>query len=418
MKFILSVLSVLFFIRLNAQSNLEVFLFDIETADNTFKISDGKNISNNEGYDSQPSFLDERYIVFASTRNGQTDIAKYDTRYGSKLWINFSESSEYTPLKIPNENAVSAVSLDKDGKQRLNSYSLSTGKSTELLQDLIVAYYTWFDESNIVSAVIEDKLLNLFVTNPKNGKSKKYATNVGRSFHKIPNSNLVSFISKENENQWQIKSLNPATGDIKTIANTIDGVEDICWLNNKTIVSSKENKLFKLTLQKDNNWKEISELSGIKSISRIIINSESTKLLIVADIGGEDKNNSKENPTKNDSSSQNSSNTPNAIEDIVQKQLDAYNARDINAFMAAYSKDIQLFNYPNELRSEGHNTMRESYSSFFEKVPDLHCKILERIVIGNKIIDHEFITANGNTFKAVAIYEVENGLISKVTFIQ
>ena len=40
-----------------------------------------------------------------------------------------------------------------------------------------------------------------------------------------------------------------------------------------------------------------------------------------------------------------------------------------------------------------------------------------RIVIGNKVIDKEYITANGDTFSAVAIYEVANGKIAKVTFI-
>lgn len=83
--------------------------------------------------------------------------------------------------------------------------------------------------------------------------------------------------------------------------------------------------------------------------------------------------------------------------------------------MATYTKDIKLYNFPNDLRSEGQEPMKESYKSFFESTPDLHCKILYRIVTGNKIIDHELVTANGCTFKAVAVYETENGLICKVT---
>jgi hypothetical protein len=279
---LLSVLPLIMF----AQPNTEVVLFDLDTKNGSFELSNFKNISNNEGYDNQPSFLDDNYVLFASTRNRQTDIVKYHMDYDSKSWINFSKGGEYSPLKIPNKNAVSAVRLDTDGKQRLYTYSLSNGESTELIADLVVAYYTWYDENTIVSAIIEENGLNLYVTNLQNGISKKYATNVGRSFHKIPNTNLVSFISKENENNWQIKSLNPKTGVIKVIANTLQGVEDICWAGTNTILSGKESILYKLTLQKDTNWKEIANLksNGINAITRIATNTESNKLLIAGDV--------------------------------------------------------------------------------------------------------------------------------------
>jgi hypothetical protein len=103
---------------------------------------------------------------------------------------------------------------------------------------------------------------------------------------------------------------------------------------------------------------------------------------------------------------------------IVQKQLDAYNGRDIDAFMNTYTEDVQLFNFPMERRSQGQTEMRTGYAGYFETTPDLHCEIKNRIVIGNKVIDEEFITANGNNFSAVAIYEVENGKIAKVTFLR
>lgn len=103
---------------------------------------------------------------------------------------------------------------------------------------------------------------------------------------------------------------------------------------------------------------------------------------------------------------------------IVQKQLDAYNARDIDAFMATYTEDIELYNFPNELRSEGQEAMRKSYAGFFEATPDLHCEIRNRIIIGNTVIDEEYLTVNGKHFSAVAIYEVEGEKIAKVTFLR
>lgn len=408
-----------------AQSNTEVFLFDLEATPSKIELKNAKNISNNEGYDNQPSFLNERYILFASNRNGQTDIAKYDTRYDSKSWLNFTEGGEYTPLKHPNKNEISAVRLDANGKQRLYSYNASNGESKELISGLVVAYYTWYDEHNIVSAVIEDNNLNLFVSNLQDGTNRKYATNVGRSFHRIPNSDLVSFISKDNENHWQIKSLNPETGAIKLIANTIEGVEDICWLDSKTLLSGKDSKLYKLRLQRDNNWKEITDLASnnITQITRLAVNSEANKLLIAGDIVSKTETQDSQEDTSEESADTNDSTTETstdsrAIEAIVQKNLDAYNARDIDAFMDDYADDVKLYAYPNTLQTEGKTAMRNSYKDWFQRTPDLRAFVKKRIVIGNKVIDEEQVTANGKIIEAVAIYEVENGKIIKVTFIQ
>ena len=406
----------------NAQSNTEIFLYDVDASSSQIELKNPKNLSNNEGYDNQPSFLNDRYIVFAASRNGQTDIAKYDTRYDSKSWFNFSEGGEYTPLKIPKKNEISAVRLDTDGKQRLYSYNMSNGNSTELISDLVVAYYTWFDINTIVSAAIEGDDLNLFVTNLQDNTSIKYVTNVGRSFHRIPNSNLISFIAKEDENQWQIKSLNPKTGATTLIANTMTAVEDICWLNDNTMLCGKDNLLYKLRLNKDHDWKPITDLSseGITKITRLSINAESNKLLIAGDIAIQSTQTESQQNTTIETEEPTSDNTTKTsqVEAIVQRNLEAYNARNIDAFMADYADDIKTYTYPNTLRTEGKDAMRKGYSEWFDSVKDLRAFVKKRIVLGNKVIDEEQVTANGEIFNAVAIYEVENGKITKVTFIQ
>ncbi|WP_411767069.1 nuclear transport factor 2 family protein [Winogradskyella sp. A3E31] len=395
-----------------AQPDTEVYLFEIKVNNSQPELRNGKNISNNAGYDNQPNFYSDDIILFASTRNGQTDIASYTIKSGKLDYIsNTKKGGEYSPQKIPKKFAISAVRLDDDGKQRLYEYTWSDGTSTELIKDLVVAYYTWSDENTVVSAVIEDENLNLYASNISNGTNRKYATKVGRSFHIIPGSNLVSYISKQNDAQWQIRSVDPSTGNTRLLANTLKDVEDICWLDNRTILSAKGSIVYKLTLQQDNNWKKVADLSsqGISTISRLAVNGNSTQLALAAETNI-DENTSTSNTSQ--------SSTPSEAEAIVQKQLDAYNARDIDAFMATYTNNVKIFNFPNTLMSEGQAAMRPGYETFFKNTPDLHCEILERIVIGNKVIDHEYVTVNGNTFKAVAIYEVENGLIAKVTFIR
>ena len=77
-----------------SQPNTEVFLFDIDNSKSDLRLSNYKNISNNDGYDNQPSFLDNETILFSSTRKGQTDIVRYSIKYDTKIWINFTEGSE------------------------------------------------------------------------------------------------------------------------------------------------------------------------------------------------------------------------------------------------------------------------------------------------------------------------------------
>lgn len=372
--------------------NTEVYLFDIINKNEELSLTNKRNISNNDGYDNQPSFYNDNLVTFVSTIKNQTDIATFHIKENRVSFMNSTPNGgEYSPLKIPNSIDFSAVRLDNDGKQRLYRYDFRTGKPTELIKGLVVAYYTWYDEKTVVSAVIEDGKLSLYVSDIKTGTNTKYADNIGRSFHKIPNSKFVSFIHK-NEEKWTIKSLNPSTGETDTILDLPTKTEDICWLIDGSLLIPMDNVIYKFNPKKDKRFNVLANFddNNLQKITRISTNEIGTMLALVSEV---------------------------SPEVIVQKQLDAYNARDIDAFMATYTKDVKLFNFPNELRSEGQEAMKNSYKGFFESTPDLHCKILYRIVTGNKVIDHELVTANGSTFKAVAVYEVENGLISKVTFL-
>jgi len=193
-----------------SQPNTDVFLFDLNTENGKFELSNMKNISDNEGYDNQSSFLNDNTILYVGTRNGQTDIVKYNINYDSKIFINHTEGSEYSPLKIPNQNAVSSIRLEKDGVQKLYKYNLKNGESEVLIENIIIGYHVWYNDNVLVSSVLEDDGLSLYTTNFKKQKNNKLDSKIGRSLHKIPNTNLVSYISKQDSINWEIKSLNPA----------------------------------------------------------------------------------------------------------------------------------------------------------------------------------------------------------------
>lgn len=386
----LSFLFIFLSISVFSQSNAEVFLFDLSKDG---KLSNQKNISNNPGYDSQPSFYSKDQILFASTRNDQTDILLYNINTNKKVDFlsNTPKGGEYSPQRIPNSSNVSAVRLDNDGLQRFYSYDIKTKQSKELIAELKVAYPMWFDKNTVVSSVIVGDDLDLIVSNLKSGENYTVQKKVGRSFHHIPNSGLVSYISKANE-QWEIRSLDIKTKKTQKIVSTSENFEDICWLPNGTILQAKGDQILKFNPKTDSDWSVFHSFnnSSIHKISRIRVNKEGTKIAIVA----------QEDPVF-----------------FVEQQLKAYNNRNIEAFVKAFAKDVKVYNFPNTLDYEGRDNMRKGYADFFKNTKDLHCRIVKRIVKGNIVIDEELVTANGRTFGAVAIYEIENGTITKVTFL-
>lgn len=107
-------------------------------------------------------------------------------------------------------------------------------------------------------------------------------------------------------------------------------------------------------------------------------------------------------------------------EDVVQQQVNAYNARDIEAFLVTYSPEIKIYDHPDNMRFSGLEEMKERYNTFFKKNPNLHVEIVNRMVLSNYVIDREKITgfSNSQTKHAIVIYKVQDGSINLVWIIR
>jgi hypothetical protein len=110
------------------------------------------------------------------------------------------------------------------------------------------------------------------------------------------------------------------------------------------------------------------------------------------------------------------SSTPEAV---VQRQLDAYNARDIDALMATYADDVQHFEHPSALLADGAAQVRARQQVRLQE-PNLHAKLLNRMVMGNTVIDHERVTRTfpegTGSIELIARYEVQGNTIAKAWF--
>jgi len=103
---------------------------------------------------------------------------------------------------------------------------------------------------------------------------------------------------------------------------------------------------------------------------------------------------------------------------VIARQLDAYNARDVEAILATYAPDACQYELPGTLVASGADQIRARMALRFEE-PDLHARLLQRSVMGNIVIDHEIVTRNFpeglGTLELVAIYDVRDGKIQSAT---
>ena len=108
-------------------------------------------------------------------------------------------------------------------------------------------------------------------------------------------------------------------------------------------------------------------------------------------------------------------------EPVVQAQLDAYNAHDLDAFVACYAEDVAVRGFPGGvLRYRGRDALRGSYRELFEAHPALRAELTNRILLGPYCIDHERVhgaRADGRAVPVVAIYLVRGEVITDVWFV-
>ena len=104
--------------------------------------------------------------------------------------------------------------------------------------------------------------------------------------------------------------------------------------------------------------------------------------------------------------------------EIVQRQLEAYNARDLAAFVAMYADDIRIYRMPaTEPAISGKAALSEFYAGKRFNLPALHAELLGRIATGNKVVDHERIRGIAEGLvEAVAVYQVGAAQIEQVWF--
>lgn len=268
-----------------AQPATEVYLLNIKKDGNSFNVvpnSKPINISNNSGYDNQPSFIEKlNAVAYVSSRNKKpTDVFLYDLATAKIKQLTNNSQAEYSPKTTPDGKYISVV---KDVDQNLTRISLD-GLVTEKLYTSkdSIGYYCWLNESEIAAFTLSKPKVTLKLINIKN-KTEKYLTDsIGRSLYKyrdgivicqkLKKGSYVSFIDKK--------------GVITQIIELPKNTEDFYLTSDGWLFSSNESSVIYCNVQSKNiGWQELADLvaMGISKIFRLAVNQDKNKLAFVSE---------------------------------------------------------------------------------------------------------------------------------------
>ena len=109
--------------------------------------------------------------------------------------------------------------------------------------------------------------------------------------------------------------------------------------------------------------------------------------------------------------------------DPVEEQLAAYNARDIERFIACYAPDVVIEDGAGDILMQGDGALRERYARLFERSSNLRAEVITRIRVGSWAIDEERVSGFeldgvADERHVVAVYWVSDGLIARVRFLE
>ena len=256
------------------------------------------NISNNPGYDNQPSFLpDSAGILFSSMRDGkQTDIYRYDVASRHIAQVTSTPESEYSPTVTPDGRTFSAVRVEADNAQRLWRFDVDGSRPRVVLESVKpVGYHAWIDDTRLALFVLGSGQApaTLQLADTKTGLATVAVTGIGRSLLIRPGTGTVSYLATA-ETPRMLKALDPATGESVALVAPVQGSQDCAWTPEGMLLMASGTTIYSWKPGAA-GWSEFATLGnvdqrgeptpppGVTNITRLAVSPDGKWLAFVAE---------------------------------------------------------------------------------------------------------------------------------------
>jgi uncharacterized protein (TIGR02246 family) len=103
---------------------------------------------------------------------------------------------------------------------------------------------------------------------------------------------------------------------------------------------------------------------------------------------------------------------------IAQRQLDAYNAQDLDTYVSYFAPDCIVSGLNGTPTETSREAIKARYAKAFAQFPQNKAELKNRVAVGNTVVDHELVirAPGGEQFEIIAIYTFRDGLIARVDF--
>jgi len=289
-----------------AASNPEIFLAQINLSARPMISASLTNVSNNPGYDNQPSFLpDGSAVLFSSVRSGtQYDIYKYDVASQKVVPVTNSPDNENSPIVTPDGKTFSAVRSEVPigaENQRLWRFNLDGSNPSVMLPEVRrIGYHVWVDATHLLLFVLGSPN-SLQFADTATGTAEVIDQRIGRSLLLRPKTGTVTYISQPQDGRPLVKEFNPKTKQTTPLVEAVEGssTRDCVWHPSGVLLMSAGTKVFAWTPSASagtaatpapaTSWVEAGDFStaGIANISRMSIGpgpNGSWRLALVAEL--------------------------------------------------------------------------------------------------------------------------------------
>ncbi len=252
------------------------------------------NLTKRAGYDNQPSFAkDGRSIFYTSTRDTQSDIYRYDLSAGLSIpALLSSPESEYSAFQSWDDKAINVIRVERDSTQRLWRVPLSGGAPSVVFTDIKpVGYFAQPNDSTFVMFVLGSPATLQIAharTEPAAGAGEVLARDIGRSLHRIPGTNAVSFVQK-GATPWKVMRLDPDTKAITELVALPAGTEDVAWADSTTLLTGNGTKLMawkRGSGSAQSAWQSVGDFAyaHLGHITRLAVSANRNYIAMVADV--------------------------------------------------------------------------------------------------------------------------------------
>ncbi len=242
-----------------------------------------RNVTDRDGYDNQPSFSPDGTALYyvSAVDTTQTEIFRLDLPSGRIEQVTHTpDASEFSPTFIPGQDAFSVTHEAQDLQHLWRHQPDGREIGPVLGTARPVGYHAWGDEEWVAMFILGDPAV-LQVGNAVTGELRVVAERPGRSIHRIPGTQHISFVRMVADDERPIERLDPISGESERLVLTLPGREDYAWTPDGGILMGDGETLH--LWRPETGWSQVADLSGEGrgSISRLAVAPDGTLVAIV-----------------------------------------------------------------------------------------------------------------------------------------